>query len=117
VGGIFHIDELPNYGITQAEVDAVKAKLGLEENEAFVMVADTKAKAKTAMEAVIRRAKEAMIGIPEETRGPLPNGNTEYMRPLPGRARMYPETDVMSVPITRSYLDQIKQDMPELLSE
>jgi glutamyl-tRNA(Gln) amidotransferase subunit E len=117
VGGIFHIDELPNYGITQAEVDAVKAKLGLEENDAFVMVADTKAKAKTAMEAVIRRAKEAMIGIPEETRGPLPNGNTEYMRPLPGRARMYPETDVMSVPITRSYLDQIKQDMPELLSE
>ena len=117
VGGIFHIDELPNYGITQGEVDAVKAKLGLGENDAFVMVADTKTKSKNAMEAVIRRAKEAMIGIPEETRGPLPNGNTEYMRPLPGKARMYPETDVMSVPITRNYMEQIKQDMPELLSE
>lgn len=117
VGGIFHVDELPNYGISQAEVDAVKARLGLGENDAFAMVADTQKKSKAAMEAVIRRAKEALTGIPEETRGPLPNGNTEYMRPLPGRARMYPETDVLSVPITKQYLAQIQQDMPELLSE
>jgi len=117
VGGIFHIDELPNYGITASEVDAVKAKLELDENDAFVMVADTQKKSKAAMEAVIRRAKETMIGIPEETRGPLPNGNTEYMRPLPGRARMYPETDVVSFPVTKEYMDRIRLDMPELLSE
>ncbi|HMK46607.1 MAG TPA: Glu-tRNA(Gln) amidotransferase subunit GatE [Methanocella sp.] len=117
VGGIFHIDELPNYGITQAEVDAVISRLKLGGNDAFVMVADTKTKAKAAIEAVMKRAGEAMIGIPEETRGPLPNGNTEYMRPLPGKARMYPETDVMSVQITREYLEKIKGDMPELLNE
>jgi glutamyl-tRNA(Gln) amidotransferase subunit E len=117
VGGIFHIDELPNYGITQIEVDAVKSKLGLGENDAFVLVADSKTKSKTAMEAVIRRAKEAMVGVPEETRGPLPNGNTEYMRPLPGRARMYPETDVPSVLVTAEHMARLRQDMPELLSE
>ncbi len=117
VGGIFHIDELPNYGITQPEVDAVSSKLGLGSDGAFVLVADSKAKSKMAMEAVIRRAKEAMIGVPEETRGPLPNGNTEYMRPLPGRARMYPETDVPSVAVTKEYMARVRQDMPELLSE
>ncbi len=117
VGGIFHIDELPNYGITQPEVDAVTSKLGLGSDGAFVLVADSKTKSRTAMEAVIRRAKEAMIGVPEETRGPLPNGNTEYMRPLPGRARMYPETDVPSVAVTKEYMARIRQDMPELLSE
>jgi glutamyl-tRNA(Gln) amidotransferase subunit E len=74
VGGIFHSDELPNYGITQTEVDAVFQKLGLAGDDAFVLVADTKAKSKTAMEAVIRRAREALIGVPEETRGAQPNG-------------------------------------------
>lgn len=117
VGGIFHSDELPNYGITAAEVDAVRSKLVPGENDAFVLVADSKTKSKIALEAVIRRAKEAMIGVPEETRGPLPNGNTEYMRPLPGRARMYPETDVPSVPVTVEHMARISQDMPELLGE
>jgi glutamyl-tRNA(Gln) amidotransferase subunit E len=92
-------------------------KIGLGENDAFVLVADSKTKSQTALEAVIRRAKEAMVGVPEETRGPLPNGNTEYMRPLPGRARMYPETDVPSVPITAGHMARLRQDMPELLSE
>lgn len=117
VGGIFHSDELPNYGISREEVDAVKSKLELGENDAFVLVADSKEKSKTAMEAVIRRAKEALIGVPEETRGPLPGGNTEYMRPLPGRARMYPETDVPSVVITAEHMARIRKDMPELLGE
>ena len=117
VGGIFHSDELPNYGVTRAEVDAVRSKLGLGDEDAFVLVADARTKARAAMEAVIRRAKEAIAGVPEETRGPLPNGNTEYMRPLPGRARMYPETDVPSVIITAEHMAKIRQDMPELLSE
>lgn len=117
VGGIFHIDELPNYGITQAEVDSIIQRLSLGNNDAFVIVADKASRSRVAMEAVIRRAREALTGVPEETRGPLPNGNTEYMRPLSGRARMYPETDVLSVEITTEQLAKIKQELPELLSE
>jgi len=117
VGGIFHIDELPNYGITQEETDAIAQKLGLGTNDAFVMVADAKVKSARAMDAVKIRAREALVGIPEETRGALPNGSTEYMRPLPGRARMYPETDVPSVDITREYLEKLKKELPETLPE
>lgn len=115
VGGLFHTDELPNYGITEKEVQAVKDAIGAGPEDAFVMVADEPEKARLAIEAVINRAKEAIEGIPEETRKALPDGNTAYMRPLPGAARMYPETDVPQIEISQEYFDSIKP--PELLTK
>ncbi len=115
VGGIFHTDELPNYGITQDEVDALRKAVSAGERDCVVMVADTKEKAKSAVEAVIIRAQEALLCIPEETRRALPDGNSAYMRPLPGAARMYPETDVPPVAITEERLRRIK--LPELIGE
>jgi glutamyl-tRNA(Gln) amidotransferase subunit E len=114
-GGIFHTDELPNYGITKEEVEALRKALGSQETDCTVMVADTKEKAKAALEAVIIRAREALEYVPEETRRALPDGNSAYMRPLPGAARMYPETDVPPVVITRERIDKIK--LPELIGE
>ncbi len=115
VGGIFHTDELPNYGITEKEVKTVRDAIGASAGDAVIMVADKPEKARLAIEAVIQRAKEAMEGIPEETRKALPDGNTAYMRPLPGAARMYPETDVPQIEISQEYFDSI--EVPELLTE
>lgn len=115
VGGIFHTDELPNYGITEKEVQAVRNAIGACPGDAVVMVADEPEKARLAIEAVIVRAKEVIEGIPEETRRALPDGNTAYMRPLPGAARMYPETDVPQIEISQEYFDSI--EIPELLTE
>ncbi|MFP4654271.1 MAG: Glu-tRNA(Gln) amidotransferase subunit GatE [Methanohalobium sp.] len=115
VGGIFHTDELPNYGITEDELESLCEYVGAGENDAVVLVADNEKRAYSAMESVIQRAKETLYGVPEETRKALPEGNTSYMRPLPGAARMYPETDVPQVEISREYFDSI--EMPELLSE
>jgi glutamyl-tRNA(Gln) amidotransferase subunit E len=44
----------------------------------------------------------------------LPAGTTAFLRPLPGAARMYPETDVPPVPVA-GRIDKITT--PELLSE
>ena len=115
VGGIFHTDELPNYGITEKEVQAVRDAIGAHPEDAVIMVADEPEKARLAIEAVIARAKEAIKGVPEETRRALPDGNTAYMRPLPGAARMYPETDVPQIEISQEYFDSI--ETPELLTE
>ena len=115
VGGIFHTDELPNYGITDMEIQAVRNAIGAGPEDAFVMVADESEKSRLAIEAVIIRAKEAFEGIPEETRKALPEGNSAYMRPLPGAARMYPETDVPQIEISQEYFDSIES--PELLTE
>lgn len=114
VKGIFHSDELPNYGIEQSYVDDLRGFLGMTgENDAFVICAAKEKKAKDALEAAVIRANEALEGVPEETRDPLPDGTTKYSRPLPGAARMYPETDVPPTTITEERLRQVRENMPE----
>lgn len=54
-------------------------------------------------------------GVPEEVRRSLPDNTTEYMRPLPGAARMYPETDVPPIRITQEHLQELHP--PEKPSE
>ena len=113
VGGIFHSDELPAYGITSGEVDALRAHLGAGADECIVLVAADAARAACAARQVIRRAVSAMEGVPEETRKMLEGGSTAYMRPLPGAARMYPETDVFPVRIDPAWYAALP--VPELL--
>jgi glutamyl-tRNA(Gln) amidotransferase subunit E len=115
VGGIFHTDELPSYGVTLEEVEALREMLAAREDDAVVMVTGPKDRAEKALQAVLIRAKEALCCVPEETRRALPDGCSEYMRPLPGSARMYPETDVSPVVITEKMLDELT--LPELFAE
>jgi len=100
LGGIFHTDELPAYGITEDEVSALRAEVGAGEADCIVLVAGDMHQAECACQQVILRAELALKGVPEETRKMLEGGSTSYMRPLPGAARMYPETDVFPVTVT-----------------
>ena len=112
VGGIFHTDELPAYGISEDEVLSMKRTLGCGELDAVVMVADHKDKAVDALTAVVERAREALLGVPTETRTAVADGTTRYMRPRPGASRMYPETDVPPVGISQQRLAQIRAGLP-----
>ena len=114
VGGIFHTDELPAYGITEEEIEALRKMVNAKEEDAVVFVADTPENAEDALKAVLERAKEALKGVPEETRAANPDGTTRYMRPRPGAARMYPETDTPPIQITEHYVRQILASLPEL---
>jgi glutamyl-tRNA(Gln) amidotransferase subunit E len=114
VGGIFHTDELPAYGITVDEVNQLGRLVKKEPLDAVVFVADTLENATDALKAVTQRAREAVKGVPEETRAANPDGTTRYMRPRPGAARMYPETDVPPIQLTKDYLDELQSRLPEL---
>lgn len=114
LGGIFHSDELPKYGITQEDVDKVNQELGCAGNDAFVIVAAEKNKAEAAIKAVINRAKLAIKGVPSEVRKANDDGTTTFLRPMPGSARMYPETDIPLVDLGH-HLKGIK--LPRLLIE
>jgi len=113
VGGIFHSDELPAYGITEAEVKEANEKLKMSDEDAFVLVADQYARAIDALNSVADRAVEALAGVPEETRMAMPDGSSRFIRPRPGAARMYPETDVPSAPVTEKTISDLKSRLPE----
>ena len=111
-GGIFHTDELPGYGIEADEVAAVRDAVDADAGDAVALVAAEPETADMAADAVVARAETAIAGVPEETRGALEEGTTRYLRPLPGAARMYPETDVPPVEP-----DPIEVEVPDLLTE
>ncbi|WP_435153096.1 Glu-tRNA(Gln) amidotransferase subunit GatE [Haladaptatus sp. DFWS20] len=111
-GGIFHTDELPAYGVTEDEVAALRNAVGAGDDDAVAIVAASPNVADGAIAAAAERAEVALEGVPEETRGAKEDGTSRYLRPLPGAARMYPETDVPPVD-----LDPTEVETPELLTE
>ena len=117
VGGIFHTDELPAYGITTKEIDDLKKLVKAETQDAVVFVADAVENATDALKAITQRAKKALKGVPEETRAATPDGTTRYMRPRPGADRMYPETDVPPIQVSEEYVKKLRSCLPELLEQ
>jgi glutamyl-tRNA(Gln) amidotransferase subunit E len=120
LGGIFHSDELPNYGISGAEVSDIREALACRDEDAFVLVIADEKRALIALEKIYERALEALDGVPKETRGAKEDGTTFYMRPRPGMARMYPETDIPPIPMSKGLLssvEKIKIRDPEAIIE
>lgn len=116
VAGVFHSDELPAYGIEQSQVDSVREILG--GTDAFVLCLAPQWQAELALESVLERARGAFDRIPQEVRnvvvrkGAPEDGTTSPMRPLPGGARMYPETDIPSFELSQERWTQISSTLP-----
>jgi glutamyl-tRNA(Gln) amidotransferase subunit E len=118
IGGIFHSDELPDYGITIEEVNAVNRKLKLvDAQDAFVIVGGSIHSVDFAIDAIIQRLKMVPYGVPAETRAATVDGKTVFSRPRAGAARMYPETDIEPIPISKHTLDMLKNKIPKSWEE
>ena len=117
IRGLFHSDELPAYGISAEEVEKIRDLMRLGEQDAFVIIAEMEDKAKLGLMKVIERAKIAIKGVPDETRGPRDDGSTYYLRPLPGGARMYPETDIPPIRISKEHLQKLVSSLPPMPEE
>ncbi|MGB9758894.1 MAG: Glu-tRNA(Gln) amidotransferase subunit GatE [Thermoproteota archaeon] len=112
VRGILHSDELPGYGITAEEVSLIRNEVNLNKDSAFVIVFSDARKAELALKAVLNRVNAALEGVPSETRKANPDGTTSYLRPLPGAARMYPETDLLPIVVRKSIIEELKTQLP-----
>ncbi len=118
VKGIFHSDELPAYGITEKEMDEVSSTLSINDNDAYVICVAPQWQANLALESVINRVRQAFHRIPKEVRnvvvrkGAPEDGTTSAMRPLPGSARMYPETDIPVFELSKGKWGEIISNLP-----
>jgi len=59
------------------------------------------------------RAREATEGVPSETRQALKDGTNGFERILPGPERMYPDTDLPPIALSRGRVDRIRQMVKE----
>jgi len=113
LGGVFHSDELPNYGITNEQLDAIKKKLQVvDDTDAFVIVGGQRDRVEFAVDAIVQRLKMALNGVPTETRAATFDGKTIFSRPRSGSGRMYPETDIQPIPIGNTLLDSLSDRIP-----
>lgn len=115
IKGLFHSDEMPNYGISEQEVELVKGKLNMTENDAFILLANKKTVVEDSFEFIKEQISMLLSESQTEVRQVDPKGTTtKFLRPMPGSARMYPETDVKTIELVDSYLDSLKSKIPEL---
>ena len=113
IGGIFHSDELPNYGITTEDVESISDVLRMDKNDAFVLIGGPTKSLNTVLLELFARIKKGFSGIVPETRSARLDGVTVFSRPKPGSSRMYPETDIPYISIDERKLKQLSQDTPQ----
>ncbi len=98
-----HPSDLPMNQETYSKICSV---LNPKENDAFIVVKGPEKRALHAMKKIVERVKMALDGVPQETRRFLINGNSEFLRVIHGKDRIYPDTDTPPIVIS---LDKIKE--------
>ena len=118
IGGVFHSDELPNYGVEESDMHDLKENLKINDDDAFLILAAPEEKIYTVVNQIILRIEHIKNkGIPIDTRLATQAGETKFLRPRPGAARMYPETDIPPIIITKKELGEIQKNIPKSWDE
>lgn len=116
--GLLHGDEqLDKYGLTTHEISTLRSALHCSEKDSFAIVMGDEGKCTHAITVIKHRVAQLLEGVPEETRNALEGGNSEYSRPLPGAARMYPETDAQDIPVHAEKLAHLTKTLPAWANE
>jgi len=87
----------------------ISSILNLGSQDAFILVVGPERRAMHAMKKIVERAKQALDGVPQETRRLLPNGNSEFLRVIHGKERIYPDTDTPPIVIPKTIVDETRK--------
>ncbi|MEN8006758.1 MAG: Glu-tRNA(Gln) amidotransferase subunit GatE [Candidatus Krumholzibacteriota bacterium] len=115
------IDDLPNLALSTQDVptlssgewDRVSKVCMVEPDVPVIVVWGRRQDAETAVKEVAIRAREATLGIPQETRQALDDGTNGFERILPGADRMYPDTDLPPIRLEDDRVEKIRSSLPE----
>jgi len=111
VKGIIHSDEdLTKYNAVD-DFARIKQKLGAKENDAVILIGDS-VEGKVA-QILVKKINQILEKAEREVRGVQDDGTTKFLRPLPGAARLYPETDVIPFVISDEMLQKVAKNLPE----
>jgi glutamyl-tRNA(Gln) amidotransferase subunit E len=112
LGGIFHSDELPAYGIEEEKISTVYNKLGKQQDDAVLILSSPPSRIAVITSGINSRINKLLSLDLAETRGPRDDGETFFLRPLPGKDRMYPETDIPIKHISSETMDFCRKNIP-----
>ncbi len=105
-----HPSRLP---IDEKSFDEICAIISPTSDDAFVVVTGPERKAMHAMKKIVERVKIALDGVPQETRRLLPTGNTEFLRVIHGKERIYPDTDTPPIVISPRMVEECRKTVGE----
>ena len=91
----------------------IRTAVDADEGDALVVVWAPAEDAATAARELIIRAREALDGVPAETRMANDDMTTGFERLLPGPDRMYPDTDTPPLPIPDALVAEVRGAMRE----
>ena len=109
---LIHSD-IEGYGLDHAHWLQLEKSLRADKDDALIVVWGPRRDLATAVREIFLRAKDALIGVPAETRQAYPDGTNGFERILPGVDRMYPDTDTPPVPIDDGLVERIRLHLPE----
>lgn len=104
--GIIHSEEnLEKYNLKE-DFEKIREELKIGNEDVLAIFAS---KNDIPIKFIKQKIEKLINGILEnETRKANSDLSTSFLRPLPGSARMYPETDLPLISISRDFLEQIK---------
>jgi glutamyl-tRNA(Gln) amidotransferase subunit E len=111
-----HSEDL-NPVISSKESEKIATFLQASEDDAQIILWGPSTDIPTALETVEERFRMAFTGVPNETRKTFEDGTNIFERVLPGRDRMYPDTDSEPIPLTDEYINKLSQKVPVYVSE
>jgi glutamyl-tRNA(Gln) amidotransferase subunit E len=117
------LDKLPNIaydsnhsslGIPNDEWTNISRTLSTGVNDAVIVTWGPKHDVEIALLEIAGRCREAILGVPKETRQVMRNGRyTDFERILPGPDRMYPDTDHPPIRIGEDHIQKAKTEIGE----
>jgi len=116
------IDTIPNLihsdsvdeTIGSAAWEKIKRVTDFKESDSLIITWGNETDVETAVREIEIRAREAIEGIPSETRQALSDGTTGFERILPGPDRMYPDTDLPPIALDEERIRRIQGQLPIL---
>jgi glutamyl-tRNA(Gln) amidotransferase subunit E len=105
--------DIRDYGLDARQWRHLSKQLKADAGDAMVVVWANEQDADTAVREVFIRAKDALVGVPSETRQAFQDGTNGFERILPGPDRMYPDTDTPPLPIADEVVEAVVAQLPE----